>query len=261
MRINKIDILKISLIAFFSFVLSAMNLNAQNADSFTAKQIVDKANELMRGLTSVSEMEMTIVRPKWSRTLRFKSWSKGVDYSLIYVTHPAKEKGQVFLKRQKDMWNYMPNIERMMKVPPSMMMQSWMGSDMTNDDLVKGASIVEDYDHKIIGEEELDGYKCWVIELTPNEEAIVVWGKIISKISQKGFMTMRNDYYDEDGFLVNKERLSKIKNVGDRTMPTFFEIIPEDKEGQKTTMEFTEVKFNAPINDSFFSIQNMKKVR
>ncbi|MGQ1787846.1 MULTISPECIES: outer membrane lipoprotein-sorting protein [unclassified Saccharicrinis] len=248
-------------LGFWVLVMLPIKVGAQYNTSATAKEIVDHANELMRGTTSISEMEMTITRPKWSRTLKFKSWSKGIEYSLIYVTHPAKEKGQVFLKRQKDMWNYMPNIERMMKIPPSMMMQSWMGSDLTNDDLVKGASIVEDYSHKIIGEEKVDGYDCWVIELIPHEDATVVWGKIISKISKKGFMTLRNEYYDEEGFLVNKEILSKIKDVGDRVMPTFFEIIPVEKEGQKTTMEFSQVRFNVPIKDDFFSIQNMKRVR
>jgi outer membrane lipoprotein-sorting protein len=232
-----------------------------SAQQITAKEIIDQANELMRGKTSESEMEMTITRPEWQRTLRFKAWSKGVDYSLIYVTYPAREKGQVFLKRQKDMWNYLPTIEKMIKIPPSMMMQSWMGSDMTNDDLVKGASIVEDYDHQLIKEEENDGYLCWVIELIPKEESAVVWGKIISWVSQKGYMNLRNEYYDEDGFLVNTEILSEIKQVGDRIMPTHFEIIPEDKKGQKTSMKFTQVSFDKTIDDSFFSIQNMKRIR
>lgn len=247
-------------VLFFTIV-SAVNAIGQKSSEITAKEIIDHANELMRGNTSTSQMEMIITRSKWTRALRFKSWSKGTDFSLIYVTYPAKEKGQVFLKRQKDMWNYLPDIEKMIKIPPSMMMQSWMGSDLTNDDLVKGASIVEDYSHAIVREEELDGYKCWVIELIPNEDAIVVWGKIVSWVSQKGYMTLRNEYYDEDEYLVNTERLTKIKNVGDRLMPTFFEIIPEDKEGQKTTLEFTEVKFNEPISDSFFSIQNMKRIK
>lgn len=239
------------IVLFFTLVL-VLNVEGQTSHTVTAKEIVNYANELMRGNTSISEMEMVITRPKWKRSLRFKSWSKGMDYSLVYVTYPAKEKGQVFLKRQKDMWNYMPDIEKMIKIPPSMMMQSWMGSDLTNDDLVKGASIVEDYSHTIIREEELDGHKCWVIELIPHEDAVVVWGKIISWVTQIGYMTLMNEYYDEDDYLVNTERLSKIKDVGDRLMPTYFEVIPKGKEGQKTTMEFTEVKFNEPLNDSFF---------
>ena len=203
---------------------------------------------------------MQIIRPKWERTLSFKAWAKGTKYSLIYIIAPAKEKGQVFLKRDKEMWNWLPSIGRTIKIPPSMMMQSWMGSDMTNDDLVKESSIVEDYDHKLLGTEELNGYECYKIELVPKENAAVVWGKIYSWITQKEFITLKNEYYDEDGYLVNTETLSKIKNVGDRTIPTYFEMVPADKPGNKTTMEFTHIRFNIPIDDNFFSIQNMKRV-
>ncbi len=241
----------------FVLLLNVVDARTQ----ISAHDIIDRANELLRGKTSFSEMEMKVTRPKWERTLRFKAWSKGTDYSLILITYPAKEKGQVFLKRQKDMWNYIPEIDKMIKIPPSMMMQSWMGSDMTNDDLVKGASIVQDYHHKILREDIKDGYECWVIELVPKEDAVVVWGKIISWITKKGYMTLRNEYYDEDEFLINTETLSSIKTVGNRVMPTFFEIIPEDKNSQKTTLEFSNVEFDIPMNDDFFSIQNMKRVR
>ncbi len=227
----------------------------------TAREIIDRANQLMRGNSSYAEMTMKIIRPKWERTLSFKAWSKGTDYSLIYITEPAKEKGQVFLKREKEMWNWVPSIERMIKIPPSMMMQSWMGSDMTNDDLVKESSIVEDYNHTLIGSETIEGYDCYKILLEPHEDAPVVWGKIISWISREEYFTLKNEYYDEDGYLVNREILSKIKNVGDRVIPTHFEIIPVEKEDQKTTMEFTHVKFNVPIGDDFFSIQNMRRIR
>ena len=132
---------------------------------------------------------------------------------------------------------------------------------ITNDDLVNASSIVVDYTHKILREEEVEGYKCWVIELIPKEDAPVVWGKIITWVSQKGYMTLRNEYYDEDQYIVNRESLSEIKDVGDRIMPTRYEIIPEDKPGNKTIMEFKSVKFNIPIDDGFFSIQNMKRVQ
>ena len=235
--------------------LGSVSVNAQNAT-----EIVNKANELMRGQSNESVMTMKIIRPKWERTLQFKGWSKGTEYSLIYVLAPAKEKGQVFLKRGKEIWNWVPSIERMIKIPPSMMMQSWMGSDLTNDDLVKESSIVDDYNHKILGEEKIDGYECYKIELIPKEDAAVVWGKIITWISKEHYYTLKNEYYDEDGYLVNVETLSKIKKMGDRTLPTYYEIVPVDKKGHKTTMEFNDVKFNVPIKDSFFSIQNMKTV-
>ena len=226
-----------------------------------ATEIINKAEDLMRGKSSYSEMTMQIVRPKWSRTLSFKGWAKGKDLSLIYVTAPARDKGQVFLKRETEMWNWVPSIERIIKIPPSMMMQSWMGSDLTNDDLIKESSIARDYIHSIIGEDHLQGYHCWKIELTPKEDAPVVWGKIISWVSQEKYFTLKNEYYDEDGYLVNIETLSNIKNVGDRTIPTRFEVIPVEKEGQKTILEFTTIEFDIPIKDDFFSIQNLKRVR
>lgn len=241
------------------FLSSSGWVNSQG--NITAKDVIDKADKLMRGNSSYSEMTMKIIRPKWDRSLSFKVWSKGTEYSLVYVTAPAKEKGQVFMKRKQEMWNWVPSIERMIKIPPSMMMQSWMGSDITNDDIVKESSIVKDYTHEIIGSETIHGHECFKILLIPNEDAPVVWGKIISWISKKESFILKNEYYDEDGFLVNLETLSNIKDVGDRVIPTYFEMIPVEKEGYKTIMEFNKIEFNNPIRDDFFSIQNMKRIR
>lgn len=237
-------------------LIFSLNINAQDA-----KEIIKKAYDKVNGKSSYTEMSMSVIRPDWKRTVNMKAWAKGTDYSLILITYPAKEKGQVFLKRNKEMWNWVPSISRMIKLPPSMMMQSWMGSDFTNDDLVNQSSIVDDYTHEILGEETIEGYECYKIALVPYPEAPVVWGKIISWVSKKELMTLRNEYYDEDDYLVNTESLSKIKNVGDRTIPTYFEIIPADKENQKTTMEFLNIEFDKGIEDNFFSIQNMKRVR
>jgi len=156
--------------------LFAISAFAQDID---IKEIVRKSDEKFRGTSSTGSFSMTIQRPTWSRTISMKSWSLGTDYSLIYVTAPAKEKGQVFLKRKNEMWNWVPTIERMVKVPPSMMMQSWMGSDFTNDDLVRESSIVKDYTHKLLGEETIDKYPCYKVELIPLENAPVVWGKVL----------------------------------------------------------------------------------
>jgi outer membrane lipoprotein-sorting protein len=253
---------KRNVIFLFCFVMMLLPLlSSGQQPSLTAKEIIDKSNQLMRGSSAYAEITMTIIRPKWQRTLSMKSWSKGNDYSLIYITAPANEKGQVFLKRQKEMWNWVPSIERMIKIPPSMMVQSWMGSDFTNDDLVKEASILDDYTHHLLGSEMQGGYECYKIELIPEENAPVVWGKIISWISKAGFMPLRNEYYDEDGFLVNIETLSDIKTIGNRTLPTRYELVPAEKQGNKTVMQFAQLRFNQPMGDSFFSIQNMKQVR
>jgi outer membrane lipoprotein-sorting protein len=248
--------IKIPLIAFL-FILPQLVL-AQNID---VKDIVRQADEKFRGISSEGTMSMTIKRPSWSRTITMKSWTLGTEYSLIYITQPAKEKGQVFLKRNKEMWNWVPSIERMIKIPPSMMMQSWMGSDFTNDDLVKESSLVKDYEHKLLGKEQLEGYNCYKIELIPYEDAAVVWGKIIMWIADKDYLWLKGEYYDEDNELVNTEILSDIKKMDDRIMPTRLEMIPAGKPGQKTTMIFEDIKFNVSLNESFFSIQNMKRVR
>ncbi len=225
------------------------------------KEIVKQADEKFRGNSSEGEMTMIIKRPSWSRTVSMKNWTLGDEYSLIYITAPAKEKGQVFLKRQKDMWNWVPNIERMIKIPPSMMMQSWMGSDFTNDDLVSQSSLVKDYTHKLLGEETIDGYLCYKVELIPHDDAPVVWGKIIMWISKDEYYWLKTEYYDEDNFLVNTEILSDVKKMDDRTMPTRMEMIPADEEGHKTIIIFDKMKFNIKLKESFFSQQNMKRIR
>ncbi len=141
------------------------------------------------------------------------------------------------------------------------MLQSWMGSDFTNDDLVKQSSIVKDYHHKIIGDEKYGGYDCYKIEMIPKEDANVVWGKIIAWVSKKGYLSLRSDYYDEDGYLIKKMTGSKVKKMGGRVIPTLWEMQPVDKPGQKTVMEYLNIKFNIPLKESFFSQQNMKHVR
>lgn len=225
------------------------------------KEIIRIADEKFRGTSSQGEMTMIIERPTWSREVTMKNWSLGNEYSLIYITAPAREKGQVFLKREKEMWNWVPSIERMIKIPPSMMMQSWMGSDFTNDDLVRESSIVHDYTHKLLGEETIDGYECYKVELIPLEDAPVVWGKIIMWVSKKEYYWLKAEYYDEDGYLVNTEILSDIKQMDDRKIPTRLEMIPADEPGNKTIIIFKNIKFNVKLDESFFSQQNMKRIR
>lgn len=243
------------------FTLAILPFFAVQAQNPTAKEIVEKADNLMRGKSSYAEMEMQIIRPSWSRTLRFNAWAKGDDYSLIYITYPQREKGQRFLKRAREMWNYVPAIDRMIKIPPSMMMQSWMGSDLTNDDLVNAASIVKDYDHKILRTETLRDRECYVIEMIPHEEAPVVWGKVITWISTTDFLNLRNEYYDEAYELVNQEILDEIEDVGDRIIPTRYTVIPANKEGHQTIMKFEKIDFGEDMEERFFSIQNMKQMR
>ena len=245
----------------FLLILLFLSVPVTFGQGLTAKEIIQKADEKNRGKSSQGEMQMSIIRPDWSRAVSMKFWSKGTDYSLILITAPAKEKGQVFLKRGNEMWNWVPSIDKMIKIPPSMMLQSWMGSDFTNDDLVKQSSIVKDYKHTLIGQETVRDVRCYKIELIPFPEAPVVWGKIISWISVEGYNQWKAEYYDEDMELVNIENAYDVKRMGDRDIPTRVEVIPVNKKDQKTVLEIIRMTFNQPVSDDFFSQQNMKKIK
>lgn len=212
----------------------------------------------MRGNTSQVEMTIRTVRPTWSREMDIKAWVKGTDYSMILIRAPAKDKGIVFLKRKKEVWNWMPALERTIKLPPSMMSQSWMGTDFTNDDLVKESSIVNDYDHSIIGDTTIDNRNCYIIQMIPKPETAVVWSKVIVWIDKKDYLELHTLFYDEDGKLINTMNAYDIKLMGGRLIPTHFEMIPADKKNQKTEMIYKNVQFNNPIEDNFFITEKMK---
>jgi outer membrane lipoprotein-sorting protein len=231
------------------------------AQELSAREIVQRANDKANGKTSQGTMKMSIVRPDWSRELTMKSWSKGTEYYPMYITEPVRDKGQVFMKRGQDMWNWMPTINRMIKLPPSMMGQSWMGSDFTNDDLVRMNSIIDDFTHSITGSEKIDGFDCYIIELVPRPEAAVVWGKINLWISKEDYYELKGEYFDEEGELVNTMISSDIKKMGDRMLPSKMAMVPVDKPGNQTILEMVDVEFNKPIEDDFFSQQNMKNVK
>lgn len=227
-----------------------------------ARTILKTSEEKRRGISSSkAEMTMTIIRPKWTRTMAMKAWSKGEDYSLILVTSPARDKGSATLKRQKEVWSWNPRIERTIKLPPSMMSQSWMGSDLTNDDLVREVSLVTDYDSRILDTESIEGRTCWKIELIPHEDVAVVWGKVIMFIDQKDYLQLRTEFYDEDSYLINIMQASQIKEMGGRPFAAKLELIPQEEEGHKTILEYQSLSFDIPIDENYFSVQNLKRIK
>jgi outer membrane lipoprotein-sorting protein len=226
-----------------------------------ATEIIKRADDKMRGeKSSIAEMSLKIVRPTWERTISFKNWTKGTDNSMVLITAPAKDAGQSFLKLGNEMWNWNPTIARMIKLPPSMLSQGWMGSDYTNDDLLNQRSIVSDYSHSIVGTETLEGHDCYKIQLMPKEDAQVVWGKLLFWVTKTDDNIMKMEYYDEDDVLVKTESAHNIKNMDGRLIPTEYELIPADEEGKKTIVEINSIKFNVSIDDTFFSQQNMKRL-
>lgn len=227
----------------------------------TAKEIIDLADKKMQGKSSKSEMIMRIVRPDWTREIGIKGWAIGTEYSMMLITSPARDKGSATLKRENEIWSWQPSIDRVIKLPPSMMMQSWMGSDFTNDDLVKESSIVRDYMHTLDGDTTINERDCWKIVLIPHEEAAVVWGRIEAYITKVDYLQLLIRYYDEDDFLINTMVLSDIKEIGGRIIPTHLEMIPAENPDQKTEIIYKDMEFDIDLKPSFFSLQNMKRVR
>lgn len=225
-----------------------------------ATEIIRKMDEKMRGESLEAEMTMSIIRPTWERTISMKTWSRGNEYSLILITAPARDEGTAFLKRGNEIWNWVPNVGRTIKMPPSMMMQSWMGSDFTNDDLVRESSVVTDYDHELVGEETIEGYECYKIEMTPKPDAPVVWERVDMWVSKDDYLQLRSEFYDEFGDLINVMKGMNVKEFDGRMIPARMEMIPMDKEGHKTVMEYKSMEFNEGISESFFSVQNMRRV-
>lgn len=219
------------------------------------REILDRVETLLWGKTVQGEYEMTIATPRWRRTLELRAWMERPKRSFIRILAPAKEKGIGSLRIGSEMWNYLPNVERTIKIPPSMMLQPWMGSDLTNDDLVKSSSVIDDYTHRVVREE--DG--AWLLELLPRPESAVVWGKILYWIHKGDFVPLKEEFYDERGALIRTMTFSDVKTVGGRSIPTRWQIRPADKPGNSTTFVIRSAVYDRPIDEQIFTQRNLQK--
>ena len=247
------------LLSYITFSYASKGLS--DSQELSATQIIMRADDNRRGKSSYSQITMTLVRPTWTRDIGLKAWALGNDYSLTLITSPAKEKGQAFLKRKRDLWNWQPSINRMIKMSSSVMGQSWMGSDFTNDDMVRESSSVNDYTHELAGMERVREYDCYKVILYPKEEAAVVWGKVIMWISTADFVEIKTEFYDEDSEWVNTMNAFDIKQYGTRKLPSRIEVVPSNKPNQKTVMTVEKYDFDVALEEGFFSQQNMQRVR
>lgn len=226
-----------------------------------AAEIIRNMEDVMQGESNYAEMTLKIERPRYEREVSMRSWALEEDFSLILVTAPSRDEGTAFLKRHSEIWNYVPSIDRTIKMPPSMMSESWMGSDFTNDDLVRESSTIEDYEHQVLRTEEYEGFDCYVIELIPKPDTPIVWGKVIMWVSTDGYMQLRVENYDQRGELANTMNLDQIRELDDRTLPTRMTLTPADRPDQRTILTFQEMEFDIDIDESFFTLQNMRRVR
>jgi len=227
-------------------------------DAPDLKQLLGRTEKLMDGNSSISVMEMAITTPQWKRTLKMKVWTKGRDYALIRIEKGGpRETGMMTLKREKQLWNYLPQAGRVMKLPSGMLGDSWMGSDFTNDDLVKGSSLTTDYDAKVEKTVEEQGRKAWLINLIPRKDSTVVWGRVELVLDRDTCVPLVQRFYDEDGVLARSMEFSDIQQVGWRAFPKKMVIIPAEK-GRKTVMTYEDVQFDVDVPDDTFSLRRLQ---
>jgi len=239
----------------YFFLLISFSSIAQNASD-----IMRKADEKMRGSSSQAEMTFKTIRSTWTREMSVKTWSKGKELAMILVTSPAKEKGIVFLKRKKEVWNWIPVLERVIKLPPSMMANSWMGTDFSNDDLVKESSVVDDYTHRLLKDTIINNLTCYQIELKPKPSTAVVWGKLKVAVDKKDYLELYTEFYDESNELVSTMLGTEIKSMDGRLIPTHITMVPKNKKNQRTEIIYKSILFNRTISDNFFSLDQIQNL-
>ncbi|THB64570.1 MAG: outer membrane lipoprotein-sorting protein [Desulfovibrio sp.] len=229
-------------------------------DAQAAGELVKAAHEYWRGQSSTGVMEMTIHRPDWERVMTIQVWTKGNEDSLFRVLEPARDKDNATLKRGREMWSYNPRVNRVVKIPPSMMSQAWMGSDFSNDDLSKTDSILEDYEHRVIGVEEHEGLAVYEIESIPLEDAPVVWGMIRLKV-REDFIMLEELFFDEDMELVKTMTGQDIQMLGGRLMPREWRMQKADVEDEYTLLFYQDLEFDVDVPDRIFSLDSLRNPR
>ena len=240
---------------------SAVATAQTDAKPPSGRELVEHVERLLWGKTSYGVSEMTVITPRWTRTLKLRFWMDRPERTLIRILSPPKEQGIGSLRIQAEMWNYLPKVARIIKIPPSMMLQSWMGSDFSNDDLVKESSVVEDYTHTLLGVEKLDGAPAYRVQSIPKPEAAVVWGKIVYFIRVADRLPLKQEYYDERGALIKVMTFSDVRTIGRRVIPTRWTMQPVAKPGNRTVMVIREITFDQPINRGFFTLANLQNPR
>ena len=228
-------------------------------DAPSGRDIVDQVESLLWSRTLQGDFEMTIATPRWTRTLALRAWMERPKRSFIRILAPAKEAGIGSLRIGAEMWNYLPTVERTIKIPPSMMLQPWMGSDFTNDDLVKQSSAVDDYTHRFLQEQTIDEAPAYVIESLPKPDAAVVWGKVVYWVRKADFIPLKQEYYSERGELVRVMTFSDVRLMGGRTIPTKWEMRPTDKPSNATTIVIKSAVYDRPIDAEIFTQRNLQK--
>jgi outer membrane lipoprotein-sorting protein len=242
------------IIISFLFILASLSPAQADVSEQRARQVIDEMEKLYRGDSSQAIMTMKIETPHYQRSLKMESQSLGQEYAFFRFLSPKKDRGIATLKREDEIWNYFPKINKVIKVPPSMMMGSWMGSDFSNDDLVKETTLIEAYDLSL--KETDDEYH---VSLTPKEQTVTVWGKIEYIVSKSPLLPIAQIFFDDDGVKVRQLNFLEPKMFDGKLIPSIMEMIPLNKKGHKTVITYEEFTFNPPgVSEQTFSLRNLK---
>jgi hypothetical protein len=229
------------------------------AGGLSAKDILDRVDDLYRGESAQGSMTMTISTEHWSRALSLEFWTRGREHSLFRIQAPKKEKGTATLRVENDLWNYLPKVKRVIKLPSSMMSASWMGSHFTNNDLVKESRMADDYTFEKTFEGDRDGASIVEITCHPKPDAAVVWGKVVAVVQSDDYIPVEILYYDEEMELARTMSFDDVKEMGGRTIPARMAVVPADKPNESTVMEYHEIEFELELGDDIFSLRNLQR--
>lgn len=224
------------------------------------RDLIKQAMNHWRGTSSYSEITMTIHRPDWQRSMSMRSWTKGDKTTLVRITEPKKDAGSGTLSKDNSMWTFSPKINRIIKIPSSMMSQSWMGSDFSNSDVSKSTDIIDQYEHRLLETRQQDEHELYVIESIPHEDAAVVWGKEVITIRDDHIL-LEQQFWDQDGILVKTMKAREIKNLGGRTVASIVRMGKQDSPDEWTEMSVQKIIFDVPHSDSMFTLSNLRNPR
>ena len=252
--------IKIRFLVFLITILVISLPVTYGADLNSANELVRAAVDYYRGSASVALVDMTIHRPSWERVMTIRGWTRGTRDSIFTILAPPKDKGNGTLKKGREMWTYNPKVNRTIKLPPSMMSQSWMGSDFSNNDLAKSDSILTDYIHTLEGTESHEGKKVYLIKSVPKTDAPVVWGMQLLKV-REDYILLAQEFYDEDMKLVKAMTAFDIGMLGGKLFPRRWKMQKAEKAKEYTLLTYRELEFKKEIPGRFFSLSNLKNPR
>jgi outer membrane lipoprotein-sorting protein len=241
-------------------LVSALLPCAGPASPIEARDIVRNALNHWRGVSSVSDFTMVIHRPDWERSMSMRAWTQGEKRSLVRVTAPQKDRGNGTLADGNSMWTYSPKVNRVIKIPSSMMNQSWMGSDFSNKDISRVDDIVDQYEHNILDTTQADGHTVFHIESVPHDDAAVVWGREVLLI-RDDYVVVQHDFYDQDARLVKSLKSLEIGEMGGRAVAIRQRMEKVDKADEWTEIRMDSVRYDVDLGDTVFTLSNLRNPR